>query len=285
MKHHPSVVAFLGPEGTFTQIAARTLFGPDALYRECATIEGVFDAVASGDATRGVAPIENSTEGPVGMTSDALLAHDLSIRQELVLPVAHCLLSRASAVSEVETVYSHPQALAQCRAWLETHAPDAERVPTASTAAAAREARSSASGAAVASALAAEIYDLPILRADIQDRDDNATRFVVVSREDVEPPSTGHDRTTVAFGIADGPGALRRVLSKFEEHGVNMTRIESRPSRTTAWRYVFLADVDGHRTDPNLGRALAELGGVADFVRVFGSYPRAENRGMGKRRP
>lgn len=270
----PLRVAYLGPEGTFSQMAARRLFGLQPRYRECATIDAVFDAVRSKDAAYGVVPFENSTEGAVSMTSDALLEGELRIRQEYVLPVAHCLLARATTLGAVQTVYSHPQALAQCRAWLAKHLPRAQVVQTTSTAAAAREAREDDRAAAIGSAVASELHDLPILRANVQDRPENATRFVVVAREDA-PPS-GRDRTTLAFGVVDQKGALRRVLSLFEKHDVNLTRIESRPSRREAWHYVFLVDVEGHRKEAPLARALADVERVADFLRVCGSYPRAD---------
>lgn len=268
----PLRVAYLGPEGTFSQMAARKLFGLQPRYRECATIDAVFDAVRSKDATYGVVPFENSTEGAVSMTSDALLEGDLLIRQELVMPVAQCLLSRAASLGAIQTVYSHPQALAQCRSWLAKHLPRAQVVQATSTAAAARESREDDRAAAIGSAIAAELHDVPVLRSNVQDRPENATRFVVIARDDA-PPS-GEDRTTIAFGVVDQKGALRRVLSVFEEHDVNLTRIESRPSRREAWHYVFLVDVEGHRKEPRLGGALRDVERLADFVKVVGSYPR-----------
>jgi len=270
----PLRVAYLGPEGTFTQLAARHLFGLQARYRECATIDAVFEAVGSKDAPYGVVPFENSTEGAVSMTSDALLEGNLMIRQEYILPVTHCLLSHAPSLSQISTVYSHPQALAQCRSWIAKHLPRAQVVQTTSTAAAAREAQSDDHSAAIAAAIAAEIYDLPIVRENIQDRAENATRFVVLAREDAPP--TGRDRTTIAFGVADGKGALRRVLTVLEDADVNLTRIESRPSRSRAWVYVFLVDLEGHRSEPAVAAALAAVAKSADFLKVIGSYPRAD---------
>lgn len=270
----PLRVAYLGPEGTFTQLAARHLFGLQARYRESATIDAVFDAVGSEDATYGVVPFENSTEGAVSMTSDALLDSELMIRQEYILPIANCLLSHATSLSQISTVYSHPQALAQCRSWLSKHLPRAQVVQTTSTAAAAREAASDGQAAAIAAAIAADIHGVPILRASIQDRAENATRFVVLAHQDAPP--TGHDRTTIAFGVADEKGVLRRVLSVLENADVNLTRIESRPSRTRAWHYVFLVDLEGHRSDPPVARALAAVAKSTDFVKVIGSYPRAD---------
>ncbi len=270
----PLRVAYLGPEGTFSQMAARRLFGLQARYRECATIEAVFDAVHSKDATYGVVPFENSTEGAVSMTSDALLEGELLIRQEYVLPVSHCLLSRARALSEITAVYSHPQALGQCRMWIAKHLPRAQVVQTTSTAAAAREAHADERAAAIGADIAAELHDVPILRSRIQDRRENATRFVVVAHEDA-PPS-GRDRTTLAFGVQHHEGALRRVLTDFETAGVNLTRIESRPSRKAPWQYVFLVDVEGHRTDGALASALRAAKKSAAFLKVVGSYPRAD---------
>jgi chorismate mutase/prephenate dehydratase len=270
----PLRVSYLGPEGTFSHLAARRLFGLQARYRDCATIDAVFEAVSSGDATYGVAPFENSTEGAVSMTSDALLEGSLVIRQEYVLPIAHCLLSHASSLSQIVTVYSHPQALAQCRHWLVKHLPRAQIVQTTSTSAAAREAQTDERGAAIAADIAAEIHNLPIVRANIPDRAENATRFIVLGREDA--PQSGRDRTTIAFGVRDKKGALRRVLSIFESENVNLTRIESRPNRTRAWQYVFLVDVEGHRVDPGLARALTAVGKSVDFIKIIGSYPRSD---------
>jgi chorismate mutase/prephenate dehydratase len=270
----PLRVAYLGPEGTFSQMAARHLFGLQARYRECATIEAVFETVHSKDATYGVVPVENSTEGAVSMTSDALLEGDLLIRQEYVLPVAYCLLSRAPSLSAITTVYSHPQGLAQCRSWIAKHLPRAQLVHTTSTAAAAREAHADEDTAAVAAAIASELHDVPIKRANIQDRRENATRFVVLAHEDA-PPS-GRDRTTLAFGVQHAKGALRKVLTDFEVAGVNLTRIESRPSRKAPWQYVFLVDVEGHRADPLLASALRAARKSAGFLKVVGSYPRGD---------
>ena len=267
-------VAYLGPEGTYSQLAARRLFGLQAQYRECATIDAVFDATSSGDTTYGVVPFENSTEGAVTMTSDALLEGDLVIRQEYVLPIAHCLLSQATSLSRITTLYSHPQALGQCRQWIGKHLPRATVVQTTSTAAAAHEAKKDDRAGAIASEIAAEIEGIAIVRAGIQDRAENATRFVVLGKSDA--PATGTDRTTLAFGVADKKGALRRVLSVLEDSGVNLTRIESRPNRNRAWHYVFLVDVEGHRSDADLVKALRAVRKSTDFVKVMGSYPRTK---------
>jgi chorismate mutase/prephenate dehydratase len=269
----PVAVSFLGPEGTFAHMAARHLFGLAAHYREATTIEGVFDAVRAGDAAYGVVPIENSTEGSVTRSADALIEGDLVVRQELVLDVAHVLLARAGlGLSSIDRVYSHPQALAQCRVWLAKNLPGAQLVQTSSTTAAAREALADERGAAIGSRLAAEIYGLDALREGLHDRPENATRFFVLAKKDA--PRTGQDRTTVAFSVKDGRGALRNVLAVFDDAGINLTRIESRPSRQKRWDYVFLVDLEGHREDEAVARALTELGSRCAMMKVLGSYPR-----------
>jgi chorismate mutase/prephenate dehydratase len=269
----PLNVAYLGPDGTFTQMAARRLFGLAARYFETATIEGVFDAVAAGDAALGVVPIENSTEGSVTETADALLEGNLLIRAEYVLPVEHALLARAKIpLSAIARVYSKPQALAQCRQWLGKNLPNAQLVQTSSTAGAWRDAMADSAGAAIANAVVAEIHGLTLLREKIQDREENATRFVVVGKEDA--PRTGTDRTSVAFSIQHERGALRRALSTFEDAGINLSRIESRPSQAKAWDYVFVVDLDGHRKDDVVKAALEELSKQCAMIKVLGSYAR-----------
>ena len=268
----PVTVAFLGPEGTFTHIAARELFGLAARYTETSTIDGVFDAVRRETVAYGVVPIENSTEGSVTYAVDALLEGGVFIRRELVLEVSQCLLSLASGLSAVARVYSHPQALAQCRGWLAKNLSSAQLVQTSSTAVAAREAATDPAGAAVGSSLAGEVFGLPVLRERIQDRAENATRFVLLSRE--EARRTGDDKTTLSFALRDEPGALRRALEIFDAAGVNLTRIESRPSRHKAWEYVFLVDVAGHREDEPVARAVAQLRAQTETDDLHGSYPR-----------
>lgn len=268
----PLAVAFLGPEGTFTHLAARRLFGLAARCVEATTIDGVFDAVRRGAAAYGVVPIENSTEGSVGTAVDALLEGGLVLRRELVLPVAHCLLGAPRQITAVERVYSHPQALAQCRLWLAKNLASAQLVQTSSTAGAVREAAVDPGGAAIGSSLAGELWGLPVLRERIQDRAENATRFVVVAHEDA--PRSGDDKTSVGFALRDEPGALRRALQIFDAEGVNLSRIESRPSRKQPWEYVFLIDLGGHREDDNVARALAQLRERCESLTMLGSYPR-----------
>jgi chorismate mutase/prephenate dehydratase len=271
----PLKVAYLGPEGTFSHAAARSFFGLAATYCEATTFEGVFDAVARRQAHEGIIPIENSTEGSVIHAVDALVSNNLFIRAEFEFEVSLCLLTRAPGIASIQRVYSHPQPLGQCRMWLAKHMGTAQIVQSASTAAAVREALADPAGAAVGSPLASEIYEVPILRERIQDYAENFTRFVVVAREDAK--RTGDDKTTVAFSIRDGHerGALLRVLAIFDEEGINLFRIESRPSREKAWDYVFLAELQGHRDDGHVDRAFRRLAEKCPMVKPLGSYPRA----------
>lgn len=265
-------VAFFGLFGAWTHMAARKIFGPTASYRENATIAHVFEAVGSGATEFGVVPIENSTEGGVNQTVDELLTRDLRIRGEVVLEIAQCLLGRGRDLSGIERVASHPQGLAQCRHWLSEHLPRAEQVASLSTSAAAREASLDPNMAAIASALAAELNGLNVIREGIQDSAQNATRFLVIAREDA--PSTGRDKTSLVFSTAHSRGALRQVLEIFDRAGINLSRIESRPAPGRRWEYVFLTDLEGHREDEPVANALRELEQRCSMVRVLGSFPR-----------
>jgi chorismate mutase/prephenate dehydratase len=266
----------MGPEGTFSHAAARSFFGLTAKYTETTTIEGVFDAVVRRQAQHGVVPIENSSEGSVAHALDALVDGNLLIQAEFELEVALCLLTRASGLASIERVYSHPQPLGQCRVWLAKNLAGAQLVQSPSTTAAVREAIADPRAAAVASRLASDLYGVPTLRERIQDHANNVTRFVMVSHEDA--PRTGNDKTTLAFSVKDGRGALMRALALFEEEGINLTRIESRPSREKPWDYIFLVDLEGHKTDENLARAIARLAEHSTMVKHLGSYPRATRK-------
>ena len=268
-------VAYLGPPGTFTHMAAQSAFGLGAHYVQAVTIPAVFDSVTRGVAECGVVPIENSTEGGVSYTLDCLVDTELRIRGELVLDVTQCLLGQHDDLASIERVYSHPQALAQCRNWLARNLPHAQLVVSTSTTLAAREASGDSAAAAVAARLAAEIHGLRVIREGIQDRADNSTRFVVVAHED--GPPTGQDKTTLLFSTPHEQGALKRALEILHEEQLNMTRIESRPRPgPERWQYVFFTDVEGHRVDPNVARALDRLEHTCAFVKVLGSYARAE---------
>jgi chorismate mutase/prephenate dehydratase len=274
----PITVAFLGPEGTFSHMAARHLFGLAARYREASTIHGVLDAVRRGDALSGVVPVENSTDGSVTSSLDALGEADLLIRQELIFEVSYCLLSRAGSMSSISRVYGTAQALEHCRIWLTKHVGEAQIVQTSSTSAAAREAAADDRIAAIGNKLAADLFGLAIASEDIQDHPDHATRFVVLATADA--PRTGLDKTTLAFSLPDAGarGALKRVLEVFDTAGVNICRIESRPRSTKTWEYLFWVDVEGHRVDPAVASLIDQLQARCQIVKVLGSYPRHETR-------
>jgi chorismate mutase/prephenate dehydratase len=281
----PISVAYMGPPGTFSHIAARAAFGLGARYVETVTIGGVIDSVERGSVTYGVAPIENSTEGGVTATLDALLETGVMIQSEFVIEVTQCLIGRQPDRTRIRRVHSHPQPLSQCRLWLARHLPSAELVVSSSTAAAAREAALDDASAAIGSRLAAELYDLQVIQDSVQDRAENATRFVVLASTD--SPPTGRDKTSLAFSTAHSRGALRRALELFDDEGLNLTRIESRPALGRRWEYVFFTDVEGHRTDPAVSRAIERLRAHCSTVKVLGSYPRSDTaeRGVPPSRP
>jgi chorismate mutase / prephenate dehydratase len=278
----PLKVAYLGPEGTFSHAAARQFFGLAASYTEANTFDGVFDAVTRNQADYGIVPVENSSEGSVPHATDALVGGDLLIRAELDLEVSQCLLSKTSGLASIERVYSKAEALGQCRLWLAKNLSGAQLVQSPSTAAAVREALGDPKGAAIASRLASELYGLPVMRERIQDRAENFTRFVVVAHDDAA--RSGNDKTTLAFSLRDGHGrgALMRALAVFDEEGISLSRIESRPSREKSWDYLFLVDLLGHRDDSNVGLAIARLREICPLVKHLGSYPRARGANAAK---
>lgn len=271
---HPLRVAFLGPEATFTHIAARSRFGMAARYVPAATIAGVFTEIDKGLADLGVVPVENSTEGAVISTLDMFIESALSIQAEIVTQVSHCLLTRSGTLDGVQKVYSHPQALAQCRGWLAANLPNIALIEVASTALAARLTKDDPVAAAVASELAGQLYDLRPAKRKIEDEVRNMTRFLVIGKEPV-PPS-GRDKTSVLFSVKDAAGVLFEVLKPLAETGINLSRIESRPSRKRPWDYVFFIDIDGHQEDAPVQAAISALRERCDLVKVLGSYPRAE---------
>lgn len=264
-------VAYMGPPGTFSHLATRKLY-PKNPTLECPTIADVIERVARKEAELGVVPVENSTEGGVTATLDGLLDSSLFICREIVVEVSLCLVARTANRSGFRRVASHPQPLAQCRRWLARELPGVALFPTPSTTAAAREAVLDDGTAAVTSRLAAELENLVIVAEDIQDRPENATRFAVIAHEDAAP--TGNDKTSLVFSTPHERGALRRVLGVFDDAGINLTRIESRPAPGKRWEYVFFTDIDGHRADPNVADALRAVEALGGAVRVLGSYPR-----------
>jgi chorismate mutase / prephenate dehydratase len=269
----PLKVGYLGPPGTFSHIAARSAFGLGVSYVDFPSIPGIFTAVERSRIDYGVVPIENSTEGGVTFTLDSFLTSSAKICSEFLLDVTACLVGKTPDLGKLERIYSHPQPLGQCRAWLAQHVPQAQLVSMPSTITAAQEAANDESSAAVASHLAAELLGLDVLAEAIQDASVNVTRFVLLAQKDA-PPS-GNDRTSIVFSTADKKGALLTALSVFNRAGLNLSRIESRPGREKLWEYVFFTDVEGHRDEPALAKAIEELRCVSAMVRVLGSYPRA----------
>jgi chorismate mutase/prephenate dehydratase len=272
-QQEPLKIAYLGPEGTFTQQAVHRHFGHSVHTSSLPTIDEVFEQVQGGDADFGVVPVENSTQGIVSHTLDMFLFSDLKICGEIELRVRQNLLTLAKSLKQIERVYSHEQSLSQCKNWLRTHLPGIEMIAVSSNSEAARRVRNTPEAAAIGGRSAAEVYGLPVLFADIEDHPDNTTRFLVIGREIFAP--SGHDKTTLLLSGPEGPGLLHSLLEPFGSHGLNMTRIESRPSRAGKWAYVFFIDVEGHAEDPKLAAALEELAGRSKVTRILGSYPRA----------
>ena len=274
-QQEPLKVAFLGPEGTFSQTAVLTHFGHSVRALPLNSIDEVFHEVEAANADFGVVPIENSTEGTVNHTLDRFLLSPLKICGEVELRIHHNLMGLMNSLGRIVRICSHPQSLAQCRAWLDENLPNVEQVPVSSNAEGARRARDEKGTAAIAGQTAAEVYGLKVLAAEIEDRSDNTTRFLVLGRKLFTP--SGEDRTTllVSVGHTDAPGALSRLLEPLAEHRISMTRIESRPSHRRKWDYVFFIDFEGHADEPHVAKALSELKQRSSLFRVLGSYPRA----------
>jgi chorismate mutase / prephenate dehydratase len=271
----PLKVAYLGPEGTYSQSAVLKHFGHSVRALSLASIDEVFQEVQAGNADFGVVPVENSSEGTVNNTLDRFMSTSLHICGEVELRVHHNLIGRMQDLAQVQRVCAHPQALGQCRGWLDEHLPGIERVPVSSNAEGARRARDEKGTAAVAGVVAAEVYALEILAPNIEDSDDNTTRFLVLGSKLLQP--SGQDKTTILVSGAETTesGLLFRLLEPFANHKVNLTRIESRPSRRRKWDYVFFIDLEGHAADVPVAKALTELRKRASLFRVLGSYPRA----------
>ncbi len=271
----PLRIAYLGPAATFTHQAARLKFGASVEYVARETISDVFSAVEKREADYGVVPIENSTDGAVTHTLDQFAVTPLKICAEILLPISQNLMV-ADRAAPIRRIYSRGEVFAQCRGWLQGHYPGVERMPVNSTARGAELVRTEPGAAAIASALAAEIYGLQIAERDVQDVAGNTTRFLVLGRQ--YGPPTGRDRTSLFFVVPHRVGALHRVLSVFNDCGVNLCKIESRPNKTRAWEYFFFVDVEGHAQDAAVRRALENLAEHCAFITVLGSYPRSADR-------
>ena len=270
----PTRICFLGPEATWSHVAAQAYFGRSARFLPRESIVEVFQELERGRADYGVVPVENSMEGGVNQTLDQFVTSGLKICGEMYLRISQTLLSISGEKDRIERVLSHPQALAQCRTWLVKHLPKAELVETASTAFAAAQASEDPKAAAVGGALLAERYGLKEAARDIQDRTINLTRFLVIGPNACEP--TGRDKTSIWFAAPHNPGSLEKCLKPFSETGINMTRIESRPAGQGAWEYLFFIDFEGHIQDEAVRRAMKDLGECAERMKVLGSYPRAD---------
>ncbi len=269
----PLKVSFLGPEGTFTQAAAIKHFGHAVTTIPMAAISDVFQEVEGGGCHYGVVPVENSSEGVVSHTLDMFLNSPLRICGEVTLRIHHNLLAADGDLSDVDVIYSHQQSLAQCRGWLDRHLPGGERVPVGSNAEAAKRAAKTPRSAAIASATAAEIYGLQVLAPHIEDEAGNTTRFLVIGQQTV--PASGDDKTSLLLSTDNEAGGLYRLLAPLAEHGISMSRIESRPSRRGHWDYVFFVDILGHCDDAVVAEALLALRRRAGMLKELGSYPKA----------
>jgi chorismate mutase/prephenate dehydratase len=264
-------VAYLGPVGTFSEQAVYQQFGHAVEGMPCASIDEVFRAAEAGTADFGVVPVENSTEGAINRTLDLLLQTPLTISGEVSLPVHHSLMTKSGTMEGVSQICAHPQALAQCQAWLNQHYPSIQRNPVSSNGEAARLAAEDPAVAAIAGEIAGEKHGLQVVNAHIQDDPHNRTRFAVIGRLRTAP--SGHDHTSLVLSVANKAGAVYNLLAPLAKHGVSMTRFESRPARMGTWEYYFYVDVEGHCNDERMARALTELKENAAFFKVLGSYP------------
>jgi len=269
----PFGVAFLGPEATFSHLAALKKFGRATRFGPMTTIQEVFAEVEKGKYQYGVVPIENSTEGIVNISMDLFAETSVKICGEIFLEVSHDLLSKSGQRADIEVIYTHPQAHAQCRRWLGTHLGEIPILEVASTGVAAQKAAKNPNAAAIASAFAAPLYDLRVVEARIEDNPGNVTHFFVIGSD--APGPTGKDKTSILFAVDNIPGALYKTLRPLAERNLNMTRIVSRPARNEAWRYLFFVDVDGHTTEPQVGQALEEVEAISAHFKLLGSFPRA----------
>jgi chorismate mutase/prephenate dehydratase len=269
----PLTVAYWGPQGTFTEMAAQQRFGSSSIFHDCRTIPDVFGEVERERADYGVVPVENSTEGVIPYTLDMFHETSLKVCAEVYVRIVQNLITRATALDQVKRLYAAPIVLAQCRRWLDTHLPNVEIIDVAPTTKATERAAADPEGAALGPKRAAEVYDVPMLREGIEDSPHNRTRFLVIGRN--EPPPTGRDKTSILFAVKNEPGSLGRALRAFEAHGVNLTMIASRPAKNAAWEYVQFVDVQGHEKEEGVRLSLDALRTHTIYVDVLGSYPEA----------
>jgi chorismate mutase/prephenate dehydratase len=269
-------VAFLGPPATFSHMACIQHFGNPVRMLPENTIQDVFEAVERGKTDYGVVPVENSTEGPVSLTLDSFIQSEAKICAEIMTRISHDLLSLSGDAWDMRKIYSHPQALSQCREWLRKHFPHVRLEESASTAKAAQLAVEDPNAAAIASSLAAPLYGLKVVVSQIEDQPNNFTRFLVLGHR--EAGRTGRDKTSVLFVVSHAPGTLFRVLQVFYEKGINLTKIESRPHKGKPWEYIFFIDFEGHAADPHVAQALDEVKERVLFVKLLGSYPQGSQQ-------
>ncbi|MDF1580142.1 MAG: prephenate dehydratase [Desulfuromonadales bacterium] len=269
----PLKVAFLGPQATFTHVAAMRQFGMSAQLVALKSIPSVFEEVERDRAKYGVVPVENSNEGVVSHTLDMFVASELKVIAEVLLEISHDLLSAAGELSDIRKVISHPQALGQCRSWLDENLPDATLVDVGSTARAAQMVVDDPAAAAIASEMAASLYGLKVVKKKIEDNPHNFTRFLVIGKNTPDP--SGKDKTSIMFSIKDEPGILFRMLEPFSKRNINLSKIESRPMKSKAWEYVFYLDMEGHIQEANVAAAIEDLRGYCQFLKILGSYQSA----------
>ncbi len=269
----PLKIAYLGPEGTFTQSAALKHFGHSVSTIPMSSIPDVFNSVESGHADYGLVPVENSTEGVISHTLDMFMDSHLKVCGEVEIPIHHHLATHSGDVSQIKHIYSHQQSFAQCRRWLDQNFPGIERIPVSSNAEAARLAGLETDAAAICGLPAVEIFELKICYENIEDLSDNTTRFVIIGKHDVDP--SGNDKTSLLISTKNVPGALLGLLQPLADHDISMNKIESRPSPGRKWAYVFFIDIDGHQQDSAVIKALNELKQQAALFKILGSYPKA----------
>ncbi len=269
----PLKIAYLGPEGTFTQSAALKHFGHSVSTVPMSSIPDVFSSVKSGHADYGLVPVENSTEGVISHTLDMFIDSDLKVCGEVEIRIHHHLANRSQDTSRIRHIYSHQQSFAQCRRWLDQNFPGIERIPVSSNAEAARLASVEDDAAAICGLPAVEIFDLKICHENIEDLSDNTTRFVIIGNQDVDP--SGNDKTSLLISTRNVPGALLGLLQPLADNGISMNKIESRPAQGHKWAYVFFIDIDGHQRDADVATALNQLKQQASLFKILGSYPKA----------